>query len=1097
MIDSKYIDMRNMKRFLYAVACLSLLLYGCDKDESGDIYTEGLSISIDTSEEIIIDPIGGTKTFTVVSGEELFISRDEDWFDVQLSKGGANYRMTSSTLKCSAGVYELTITVECPTALKNSTRRGNLTLASSDVSYTVKVAQDYPYLTFKGANETTLLWTWADKYGAGNNKKFDIESNVKWKIISSAAQRAATQNFVEQQSENGAVPTLSDMATRAVAMGWCNVSVSEGEGDGTFEIAPSDYNYEDEPFSDVITILVDSKTSLNNAIPPLRLVCTQTNLRFSIAQSAMGENVTIENNDYLLSSFMPCDAAPQTITVSSEANLNWRLSSANWTWLENSAGNKVQQGEGGTQLTFSVCAATNPYRSDREASITFNISSGGASATRTFKVKQDAFVHKVLDKNDLSMDNETSSIDNIGGESDALVVYVHSSGDWGLSCGYDTNNATEDWLSISSTGGAGDTERGETVNIYANTQNPEFRVRKATIRVDSEENDLTNSFVVAQEAFVFSASGTMSWRLGKQETDAKSVSLRSSGNWSATSSDDWLTVDTPSGSSSDATDVVFKASTNTGADERRATITLKSNYHEENSAYKTLYTPITIDVMQNGSFAVDKSGQTISFGAVDNLESEVKVECLAEGGWFITKKPEWITLSSTDSKLPEETVSITAAKSKSFSKRTGEIIFSMWDANVGAQKHRTVFVEQDAYVFEVTESLNGVEVPAYNTNDYTSYRVAINCSGKWSVVSYQNWVKFATSNSYSQATTNKLEDQTSSYLYIFVENTTTTSVRTLNITISCDGEEQGTKNPYKISATQKGYEWTVTPTSFTNIEAEKESGNITRSLAITCSGKWQIEKSTDWVSCKTSGTGNANVTLIIMPNPNQSSRTGSITVKSQDITYLTNTITINQKCVEFDLSPTELVFDAVPSEAKRIEIKSTGSWYYDSAQTKDVTIKTLTPNQGFGDKTVSILPEPNYTTLAIDYGKIVFKTTYGDFDEDVTIKMAAYRFDVDKREATPTESTIKLNCTGKWKVIRHADSTDVTWVDLDGISIGALQDGGENIDVKFMFKEQNLGTAERVAKFVIVCNDPVTDGYSKDLSRIEIVVKQPVSSTGN
>ena len=347
------------------------------------------------------------------------------------------------------------------------------------------------------------------------------------------------------------------------------------------------------------------------------------------------------------------------------------------------------------------------------------------------------------------------------------------------------------------------------------------------------------------------------------------------------------------------------------------------------------------------------------------------------------------------------------------------------------------------------------------------------------MASASSGVVLSRSSAYTESLTDSLAMGKGNYLYAFVKNNDRESSRSIWINITCDGDIESGRNPIALQATQEKYNFEVTTTEISAV-AEEKTGSITKTFTVICSGKWEIDLGSysSWLECTPSSgesDTNSQITVKISPNPQKYARTGVISVKSVDLKK-TYRINVSQEYVQFDpITPQTLNFVAVPSEPQTIKIVCNGSWEYD--KTESEIDPFVTPNSGFGDAIVEILPPPNYdVSKAIDK-KISFKNPVSGAEQLVSIKMEKYEFTTSVNDGTLTylkaggEKEIQVTCSGEWDFSVQQND----WFTCD-------RQGDKLIGTA----KSNEGDGERTVKITITSKDNpnLTD------KPIEIVVKQ-------
>ena len=204
-------------------------------------------------------------------------------------------------------------------------------------------------------------------------------------------------------------------------------------------------------------------------------------------------------------------------------------------------------------------------------------------------------------------------------------------------------------------------------------------------------------------------------------------------------------------------------------------------------------------------------------------------------------------------------------------------------------------------------------------------RISVESNGSWTVTDDASWLTLGCANGTGNA-----------YITMTMEANTTSSARTARITIRCGSETQTLtfrqEKTDSLSVSDSG------------------SGN-TRTITVTSNGSWTATENAAWLTLsKTSGTGNASITVTLQPNTTSSARTAPITFTCGSVT---KTLSITQ--VKED---TLNVSTSGNGDTRTITVVSNGNW----TATDNASWLTLSKTSGSGNESITATLQPNTGT---------------------------------------------------------------------------------------------------------------------------------------
>lgn len=260
-----------------------------------------------------------------------------------------------------------------------------------------------------------------------------------------------------------------------------------------------------------------------------------------------------------------------------------------------------------------------------------------------------------------------------------------------------------------------------TVSAEANTGNT---TRYQTVNIVEQGNSL----VTSASTQIVQAGGGGSLTVSPTAITAdytggdKIMTVNATGNWSATSKPDWVTLSQSTGSSGQSTIIATFAendgdSARTGSititdGTRTATVNLTQNYHIVQNYLTSSPSAITYDYAGGNNYV--------------NINSS--------GEWTVTSKPDWITLTMDSGVSGTSILGVSASTNTSTeSGRTGNVVLSNGSTTLSIPVsqpakviQRKINVTPDSLYFDFTGNTKYITVASEENN--------------WSVVSKPDWI---------------------------------------------------------------------------------------------------------------------------------------------------------------------------------------------------------------------------------------------------------------------------------------------------------------------------------------------------------------------
>ena len=418
---------------------------------------------------------------------------------------------------------------------------------------------------------------------------------------------------------------------------------------------------------------------------------------------------------------------------------------------------------------------------------------------------------------------------------------------------------------------------------------------------------------------------------GKEQT----VNLTANAAWTATSGEDWITVEPISGVAGTEM-VTIKIEENTSADPREGKVTFIAEDGEETDS-------VVVTVKQEGA-ELSISCYPTSIPPVEAEGGKHTVVLTSNAAWTAATDQEWITVEQGGNagKYP---VAITVNENTSTEERTGTVTFT---AKAGDSTKPVEFKVtqkgQDIYI-----SLNPNEwnyAPEGESKDFT-----ITTNTNWKVTGKSDWItvdpergNLSDKNVKVSVTANPKMEERSGFVVFTAGEGKNAKTDTLKVTQM--------RKAYDLDIELSQKELTLSP-----------DGIVNKTIKVYTIGdvSYEIEKGNeDWIHLG-SVSDAKEVMVRVDPNMTTSEREGKVVfVASKDGDSKSDTLTITQEAVSIVGSPIKL--DSIPAKGgyESVTIVSNVKWKLDDSIPE--WIKVSPDSADAGKATVLIQVMPNEST---------------------------------------------------------------------------------------------------------------------------------------
>lgn len=410
------------------------------------------------------------------------------------------------------------------------------------------------------------------------------------------------------------------------------------------------------------------------------------------------------------------------------------------------------------------------------------------------------------------------------------------------------------------------------------------------------------------------------------------VALKSNGEWTLSSSADWLVV-TPLSGNGDAT-LTLTAEPNTGSDARTAEITAAT---KDNTT--------TLTVTQLGpQYYLNVTPREIRCGS-EGGEFDIAVSSNID--WTVSL-PQWITSSVTQgSNDATVTLTVAAVGGDFGDSRDVEVVFG------------NLLASDRVHVVQTVDPVMGIEVSPLN--------LSFVCTGETKTVTVTTEDSWTASTLVDWVTLSQTEGQGNAQVSVTVGENPLYTERQASVAFQTAGGAHATLI-LRQEASPDPHFLEVSPLSFHFV---KDGGE--KQITIGCDAEWMFDLESSWLSVSpSSGTGNATVTLVAEPNLVIEPRSMEFIIKSGSLSY---TLSVTQEAGNEQVEAafvTDTLFVTATGGLRQVELTSNASWTLEASDWI-----TLVVTSGEGNASFDIIvnsnsnPEERIGFVNIIHGSLV------------------------------------------------------------------------------------------------------------------------------
>ena len=406
-----------------------------------------------------------------------------------------------------------------------------------------------------------------------------------------------------------------------------------------------------------------------------------------------------------------------------------------------------------------------------------------------------------------------------------------------------------------------------------------------------------------------------------QEIDAQGgtveVALKSNGEWTLTSSEDWITI-SPTSGNGDAT-LTLAAEANATQELRSAVITATT---KDNTATLTVnqealeyYLTVTPKEIQCGS-----DGGEFTIMVSSNVDWKVSL-------------PSWVTSSVAEGSNDAMVTLTVEPLMEDADERSGDVTFGNPFGLVGA-----ISISDQVHIVQMKDPVLNIEITPSNldfVSEGETKSVVLTTEDSWTATVEDAWVTLSQTEGQGDAEINVTLGENPLYemRQTMVVFTTSGNMQAMLVV-----RQEASIDPHFLEASPLEFEF------------GKEGGEKT--ITIGCDTDWEFDLTSNWLSLsQQSGTGNASVVLTADQNQLTDPREMEFHIKSGDLSY---TFFVVQEAgdnpLEASIEPDSLVVSYIGG-IQHVQVTSNTSWQLQASDWVGFTTVT----SGEGDASFDII----------------------------------------------------------------------------------------------------------------------------------------------
>ncbi|HIZ87193.1 MAG TPA: hypothetical protein IAC03_03410 [Candidatus Coprenecus pullistercoris] len=386
----------------------------------------------------------------------------------------------------------------------------------------------------------------------------------------------------------------------------------------------------------------------------------------------------------------------------------------------------------------------------------------------------------------------------------------------------------------------------------------------------------------------------------------------------------------------------------------------------------------------------------VKFSELDNMESSVDVTVESECPWAVADAPDWVRMNYDAGQMLTLSISPDGVNPMS-EVRSGVIVLR---ADAEEPVEREINVSQNGYLFE----LSGFQELSFACDDTTRHIVTLSTTGGWEILDVPDWLEMDPVSCLQTTPESGITDHEISVR--MKDENLDFEPRISEIVFS------RIEKPYNVSEDPLDIKQAVVHDAFMfDLEPSPVLSRIPTfntlayPVVVRCSGGWEIESLSDWVSVsEMSGEKGENTLMVsaLTANPDlESDRIASVEFVSLRHKALgidaRRTLEITQRQYVFEISAPEL--EEIPAYKTEFpgyaaNLQCSAEW--ELLEWPDWLTPDIVSGDGMEDVDIMFTPNNN-TSLSPRSGVVRLKDVYMEKEISVTAVQDAFVFDASDR----------------------------------------------------------------------------------------------------
>ncbi|MFZ4544304.1 MAG: BACON domain-containing protein [Saprospiraceae bacterium] len=662
------------------------------------------SLSVSPTYLGIAAQLNSTTSFNITSNISWSLFSNQNWLQPSSQSGSGNALITLTAQKNAA----------------INTRQATITCSASGVpDRTISVTQEAATPTLSANPQVLSIASFANSqqsFSVLSNTSWSTASNQSWLKINTTTGFGDATVIITADLNPGIIQRTAQIVVSSNGLPDETVVVTQDASTPFFEAVPNDLTISTAANNNR-QIFISSNTDWSVMSNQTWLDLSKLNGRGSGSIVLLAqENATTQARNAILT-FTPIGSGVKTISITQNPG------DAVLTVTPENLGIAAQQGSiasfninSNTSWDISIeenWLVADTYKGAGNSFILLTAQVNPATTVRTTNIKvtavglPDKMILVTQSASGIQLSLSPTSITLPSPASSTGFIDVQSNTPWSL-------RADQNWLSLNKTNGTGN----EKVMLTAQ-ENSAAKSRIANIILTGSGSGNHYATVIQEAAPVALAVQPKNILLKAAAGDKKKILVQSNSDWTAESSESWLSINKYTGLGNDS--IVVTSAENTKNSSRMATVTISS---------KGIDNQIVLITQEAAEVYLNATPENVRLSALANSSQFVSVN--SNTRWSISSSETWLSIDKSGG-LENANILITALANPYAVERTA--IVSLSAAGIA---DKLIFVTQDAAPGNVRISPDSLLIGAL---DQSTAVVDIFSNANWKLNSNQIWLR--------------------------------------------------------------------------------------------------------------------------------------------------------------------------------------------------------------------------------------------------------------------------------------------------------------------------------------------------------------------